>query len=65
MCLFAVIYTNYTDFPFNGILDWNKFSIKLNEDDLLWVKDILTGIREAQFTRLQISLHKVQLVEND
>ncbi|XP_059446440.1 probable glycosyltransferase At5g03795 [Corylus avellana] len=55
-----VIYTNYTDFPFNGILDWNNFSIKLNEDDLIFVKDILQGIREAQFTRLQNNLHKAE-----
>jgi len=60
MCLSAVIFTNYTDFPLNGILHWNKFSMILDEDGAHWVKDIFKGIKDADFTRLQDNLLKVK-----
>lgn len=60
MRLSAVIFTKHTDFPFNDILDWNKFSIILTEDDVHWFKDTLKGIRDADFTILQNNLLKVK-----
>ncbi|XP_059446433.1 probable glycosyltransferase At5g03795 [Corylus avellana] len=55
-----VIFTSYTDFPFNDILHWNKFSIVLDEKDVYKVKHILNGIRDADFSTLQNNLLKVQ-----
>jgi hypothetical protein len=65
MCLSAVIFTNYLDFPFNDIIDWTRFSIAVNEGDVSWLKDILNGIGEAQFTIMQHNLRKVKLTRNN
>ncbi|XP_059446436.1 probable glycosyltransferase At5g03795 [Corylus avellana] len=55
-----VIFTNYTDYPFADTLDWKKFSIILDKDDVNQLKDTLKGIREADFTVMQNNLNQVQ-----
>jgi hypothetical protein len=60
MCLSAVIFSSYLNFPFNDVLDWNKFSIILAEEDVHLLKDTLKGIRGASFTRYRNNLLKVK-----
>jgi hypothetical protein len=62
MCLPAVIFTSYTDYPFSDPLDWKSFSIILDvEDDVNRLNDALKGIRKANFTVMQNNLRKVKV----
>jgi hypothetical protein len=62
MCLSAVIFTSYMIYPFIDILDWKKFSIILDEEDVNRLKDTLKGIREADFTVMQNNLREVSFL---
>jgi hypothetical protein len=62
MCLSAVIFTSYMIYPFIDILDWKKFSIILDEEDVNRLKDTLKGVREADFTVMQNNLSEVSFL---
>ncbi|XP_059446437.1 probable glycosyltransferase At5g03795 [Corylus avellana] len=55
-----VIFTSYTDYPFADTLDWKKFSIILDVDDVNRLEETLEGIREADFIVMENNLRKVQ-----
>lgn len=58
-CVPAIL-SNYYDLPFNDILDWQKFSVILNEIDVYQLKHILKNISDAEFAVLHNNLVKVQ-----
>ncbi|KAG5529625.1 hypothetical protein RHGRI_030119 [Rhododendron griersonianum] len=55
-----VILSNYYDLPFNDILDWRKFSVILEENDVYRLKQILKDISNSEFVVLHENLVKVQ-----
>ncbi|KAI8536441.1 hypothetical protein RHMOL_Rhmol10G0257400 [Rhododendron molle] len=55
-----VILSNYYDLPFNDILDWRKFSVILEENDVYRLKQILKDISDSEFVALHENLVKVQ-----
>lgn len=58
-CL-PVILSDYSDLPFNDILDWSKFAVILRERDVYQLKQILKNISDAEFARLHINMVMVQ-----
>ncbi|XP_031247202.1 probable glycosyltransferase At5g03795 [Pistacia vera] len=46
-CVPVILSDNY-DLPFNDILDWNKFSLILKEDDVPRLKKLLKGLSNTQ-----------------
>eukprot|EP00798_Chlamydomonas_sp_ICE-L_P028399 gene28399-31534_t len=44
---------------FESVLDWSKFSIRINESDIARTPDILSAITDAQVEKMQQQLSKV------
>lgn len=61
MCLSAVIVSDYYDLPFNDILDWDKFSVILKEDDVLELEKILKSIPEGKYEKMHQNVLKVDM----
>lgn len=61
MCLSAVIVSDYYDLPFNDILDWDKFSVILKEDDVLELERILKSIPEGKYEKMHQNVLKVDM----
>lgn len=47
-----VLISNYYDLPFANILDWSKFSIIVNQQDIPLLKDIITSVPEQTYLDL-------------
>lgn len=47
-----VLISNYYDLPFANILDWSKFSIIVNQQDIPLLKDIITSAPEQTYLDL-------------
>jgi len=61
VCLSAVIMSDYYDLPFNDILDWDKFSVILKEDDVLELERILKSIPEGKYEKMHQNVLKVDM----
>ncbi|XP_061955991.1 probable glycosyltransferase At5g20260 [Populus nigra] len=55
-----VIMSDYYDLPFNDILDWDKFSVILKEDDVLELEKILKSIPEGKYEKMHQNVLKVR-----
>lgn len=51
-----VLISNYYDLPFANILDWSKFSIIVNQQDIPLLKDIITSVPEQTYLNLYHNL---------
>lgn len=55
-----VLISNYYDLPFANILDWSKFSIIVNQQDIPQLKNIITSIPEKVYLDLYHNLCMVR-----
>ncbi|XP_038680699.1 probable glycosyltransferase At3g07620 [Tripterygium wilfordii] len=56
-----VIFSSYSELPFNDVLDWDKFSVViLNEHEVYVLKERLESLTDTQYFSLQEGTHKVQ-----
>nr|TKR68900.1 hypothetical protein D5086_0000308400 [Populus alba] len=55
-----VVMSDYYDLPFNDILDWDKFSVILKEDDVLELEKILKSIPEGKYEKMHQNVLKVR-----
>ncbi|KGN59748.1 probable glycosyltransferase At5g03795 [Cucumis sativus] len=55
-----VIIANYYDLPFGDILNWKSFSIVVTTSDIPRLKEILKGINDEEYARLQSNVLKVR-----
>jgi hypothetical protein len=53
--------SDYYDLPFNDILDWDKFSVILKEDDVLELERILKSIPEGKYEKMHQNVLKVDM----
>jgi muconolactone delta-isomerase len=53
--------SDYYDLPFNDILDWDKFSVILKEDDVLELEKILKSIPERKYEKMHQNVLKVDM----
>lgn len=58
-CVPILISQNYI-LPFSDVLDWNSFSIQIEISDIENLKDILLGISEEKYRRLQEGVKEVK-----
>ncbi|KAE9467554.1 hypothetical protein C3L33_00561, partial [Rhododendron williamsianum] len=55
-----VIISDYYDLPLNNVLDWSKFSVIINEQDVEFLKEILLSISEETYLTMYNNLHLVR-----
>lgn len=55
-----VVISNYYDLPFANILDWSKFSIIVNQQDMPLLKNILMSVTEEMYLNLYRNLCMVR-----
>lgn len=55
-----VILSDYYDFPFNDVLDWNNFSVILKEEHVPNLEKILKGIPEENYKKMHQNLLQVR-----
>ncbi|XP_038686602.1 probable glycosyltransferase At3g42180 [Tripterygium wilfordii] len=58
-CVPVISHDNY-ELPFNDILDWTKFSVRIAEDYIYVVEQILEDISDSEFSDLHYNIVKVQ-----
>lgn len=46
--------------PFSDVLKWNKFAVVIDVDDIGKIKEILSGISEAKYLKMQQRVKQVQ-----
>ncbi|CAK7355326.1 unnamed protein product [Dovyalis caffra] len=51
--------SDYYDLPFNGLLDWNNFSVILKEKDVPNLERIVKGIPEEKYKKMHQNLLQV------
>ncbi|CAK7355340.1 unnamed protein product [Dovyalis caffra] len=57
----VIILPDYYDLPFSDILDWNKISVIVKEDDVPHLKKILEGTPEGKFKKMRQNVIKEPL----
>ncbi|XP_058226331.1 probable glycosyltransferase At5g03795 [Rhododendron vialii] len=55
-----VIISDYYDLPLNNVLDWSKFSVIINEQDVEFLKEILLSISEETYLAMYNNLYLVR-----
>ncbi|CAK7335983.1 unnamed protein product [Dovyalis caffra] len=55
-----VIISNYYDLPFANTLDWSKFSVVINHQDIAFLKTKLLSIKRGMYLRMYHNLCKVR-----
>ncbi|XP_022960745.1 probable glycosyltransferase At5g20260 isoform X1 [Cucurbita moschata] len=55
-----VIISDYYSLPFDDVLDWSKFSLRIPSKKIPEIKKILKGISPAKYLKLQQGVMKVQ-----
>lgn len=55
-----VIISDYYDLPFTNVLDWSKFSVIINEQDVENLKQILSSIPEETYLTMYNNLFLVR-----
>ncbi|KAG6589822.1 probable glycosyltransferase At5g20260 isoform X2 [Cucurbita pepo subsp. pepo] len=55
-----VIISDYYSLPFDDVLDWSKFSLRIPSKRIPEIKKILKGISPAKYLKLQQGVMKVQ-----
>ena len=58
-CVPVLISQNYV-FPFSDVLNWESFSVQVSFSDIPNLKNILLGIPEAQYLKMQERVKQVQ-----
>lgn len=55
-----VIISNHYDLPFANVLDWSKFSVIVNHNDIPHLKAVLLSISEKMYASFHANLHQVR-----
>ncbi|XP_057792906.1 probable glycosyltransferase At5g03795 isoform X2 [Salvia miltiorrhiza] len=58
-CVPVLVSSSYVP-PFSDVLNWKKFSVVVDVDDIPKIKEILMGISEAKYLKLQRGVREVQ-----
>ncbi|XP_050204916.1 probable glycosyltransferase At5g03795 isoform X2 [Mercurialis annua] len=58
-CVPVLISDNYVP-PFSDVLNWKAFSVQIKVEDIPKIKDILMGISQSQYLRMQRRVKQVQ-----
>ncbi|XP_047943856.1 probable glycosyltransferase At5g03795 [Salvia hispanica] len=58
-CVPVLISKSYVP-PFSDVLKWNKFAVVIDVDDIGKIKEILSGISEAKYLKMQQRVKQVQ-----
>jgi hypothetical protein len=58
-CVPVLISQHYV-LPFSDVLDWDSFSVQVSVSEIPQLKEILMGIPEEQYRRMQERVKKVQ-----
>ncbi|KAH9793849.1 putative glycosyltransferase [Citrus sinensis] len=58
-CVPVLISDSYVP-PFSDVLNWNAFSVQIDVKDIPKIKEVLTGISQRQYLRMQRRVKQVQ-----
>ncbi|CAM6105293.1 unnamed protein product [Calypogeia fissa] len=55
-----IIIANYHDLPYNDVLDWSKFSLVVETEDIPKLKDIIKAVSEEEYVEMQKNVMQVR-----